>query len=113
MLAVRAALPNLLEQMHKWRKEHGDIFTLRLGNKLMVVISSYKVNYKVFTTVIISSYEVFTKVIISSYKVNYKVFTMIITCYKVNYKVFTIVIIRSHKINYNVFSMVNIRARAG
>ena len=52
MLAVRAALPNLLEQMHEWRKQHGDIFTLRLGSKLMVVISSYKVNYKVFTKVI-------------------------------------------------------------
>ena len=48
MLAVRAALPNLLEQMHEWRKQHGDIFTLRLGSKLMVVISSYKVKYMVF-----------------------------------------------------------------
>ena len=87
MLAVRSALPNLLEQMHEWRKQHGDIFTLRLGSKLMVVISSYKVKYMVFI--------------------------MIITCYKVNYKVFTIVIIRSHKVNYNVFTMVIIRAGAG
>ena len=101
MLAVRSALPNLLEQMHEWRKQHGDIFTLRLGSKLMVVISSYKVKYMVFI------------MIITCYKVNYKVFTMIITCYKVNYKVFTIVIIRSHKVNYNVFTMVIIRARAG
>ena len=75
MLAVRAALPNLLDQMHEWRKEHGDIFTLKLGGKLMVVISSYKVKYKVFTIVITSSnnvnYKVFTIVIIRSYKVNY------------------------------------------
>ena len=45
MMAVAAALPDILQLLHKWRKQYGDIFTIRLGSKYMVVISSYKVHF--------------------------------------------------------------------
>ena len=44
MIAVAAALPDILQLLQKWRKQHGDIFTIRMGSKYMVVISSYKVH---------------------------------------------------------------------
>ena len=44
MIAVAAALPDILQLLQKWRKQHGDIFTIRMGSKYMVVICSYKVH---------------------------------------------------------------------
>ena len=43
MLAVAAALPYILRQMQTWHKQYGDVFTINMGSKYMVVIFSYKV----------------------------------------------------------------------
>ena len=43
MLAVAAALPYILRQMQTWHKQYGDVFTINMGSKYMVVICSYKV----------------------------------------------------------------------
>ena len=38
-----AASSDMLCQLQKWRKQYGDIFSLRLGNRYAIVISSYEV----------------------------------------------------------------------
>ena len=45
-----AASSDMLGQLQKWRKQYGDIFSLRLGNRYAIVISSYEVTTTTTTT---------------------------------------------------------------
>ena len=46
-----AASSDMLGQLQKWRKQYGDIFSLRLGNRYAIVISSYEVTTTTTTTI--------------------------------------------------------------
>ena len=49
LLTLAAAAPDILGQLERWRQQYGDVFTLRLGNKYVIVICSYKVQQKMYS----------------------------------------------------------------